>query len=342
MQINKFPSYIKLTLWYMLIVMAISLVFSVAIYKVSFNELDRGFRRQPVVMQIFPNGDGLGMQSDNLEQKRIDRMSEIDQSIKSYLFYLNLIVLLLAAFASYFLAKKTLQPIEEMAEVQSRFTGDASHELRTPLTAMETEIEVALRDKKMTLAEAKELLRSNLEEIEKLKSLSNSLLRLAQYQNNEKQSVSGVCDLREIIEESKIKLDKIAEQRNIKIISDIDKAAVTGDCQSLTELFTILLDNAIKYSHDKSKIEITSEIQNKSVTISVKDHGLGIKASDVPYIFNRFYRADLSRSKHDIPGYGLGLSIAKKIIDAHNGKIDVISQPGKGSEFRVKLFLNHI
>lgn len=320
--------------------MAISLVFSVAIYKVSFNELDRGFRRQPVVMQIFPNGNGVVMQSDDLEQKRIDRMSEIDQSIKSYLFYLNLIILILAAFASYFLAKKTLQPIEEMAEIQSRFTGDASHELRTPLTAMETEIEVALRDKKMTLAEAKDLLQSNLEEIEKLKSLSNSLLKLAQYQNIDNEAIASVSDLSEIIEDAKYKFGKIADQRNIKIISTVDEVALAGDRQSLAELFTIILDNAIKYSHDKSKIEITSLVQNKTVTVSVKDYGLGIKASDLPYIFNRFYRADLSRSKHNIPGYGLGLSIAKKIVDLHKGKIEVESRPGKGSEFKVKLNLD--
>ena len=74
--------------------------------------------------------------------------------------------------------------------------------------------------------------------------------------------------------------------------------------------------------------------------VSVKDHGLGIKASDLPFIFNRFYRADLSRSKHSIPGYGLGLSIAKKIVELNNGKIDAESQPGKGTEFKIRLDLD--
>jgi len=338
MQINKFPSYIKLTLWYMLIVMGISLAFSVVIYKVSFNELDRGFRRQPVVYMM--NGNGDLMQKNGLEKERAARMDEIDQSIKSYLFYLNLIILLLAAIASYFLAKKTLQPIEEMAELQSRFTGDASHELRTPLTAMETEIEVALRDQKMTLTEARELLRSNLEEIEKLKSLSNSLLKLAQYQKNDQELAKVSTNLKSVVAEAISKVDKVAANRNITIENDTEDLLIFGDESSLAELFTILLDNAVKYSHDKTKIEIASTIQGKHVVISVKDHGLGIKASDLPFIFNRFYRADLSRSKHQIPGYGLGLSIAQKIVDLNNGKIEVESQPGKGTEFKIRLDLD--
>lgn len=338
MQIKKFPSYLRLTLWYMLIVMGISLAFSIAIYKVSFNELDRGFRRQPVVYIM--NGNGDLMQKNGLEKERAARINEIDQNIRSYLFYLNLIILLLAAFASYFLAKKTLQPIEDMAELQSRFTGDASHELRTPLTAMETEIEVALRDKNINLSEAKTLLRSNLEEIEKLKSLSNSLLKLAQYQKNDNELAKENSNLKNVIQEAVRKVSRTADARNIEIINDLNEISVVGNEQSLIELFTILLDNAVKYSHNKSKIELSSAIQGKHAIVSVKDHGLGIKASDLPYIFNRFYRADLSRSKQSIPGYGLGLSIAKKIVDLHKGSIEVESQPGKGSEFKVRLYLN--
>jgi signal transduction histidine kinase len=110
-----------------------------------------------------------------------------------------------------------------------------------------------------------------------------------------------------------------------------------GIKDSLTELMIILLDNAIKYSPNRSTITISSEKIDNAISFSVEDEGIGINQEDLSHIFDRFYRVDKSRSKEKVFGFGLGLSIAKKIVDLHNGNISVQSTKNKGSVFTVKL-----
>jgi len=143
-----------------------------------------------------------------------------------------------------------------------------------------------------------------------------------------------------VIESCVTKLSKVAAKRSIKIATDISNIKLVGDEASIGELVSILLDNAIKYSPDKSEVFVKAVVQGGSAVISVKDNGLGIKAGEIPHLFERFYRADTSRSKTRINGYGLGLSIAKSIADAHHGTIEVESQPSKGSTFTAKIPLN--
>ncbi len=105
------------------------------------------------------------------------------------------------------------------------------------------------------------------------------------------------------------------------------------DQMSVTESLVTLLDNAIKYSPEKTEISITTNQQPKSLEIRVSDKGTGIKASELPHIFDRFYRADSSRTNSGEQGYGIGLSIAKSVVEAHGGTISVTSEPTKGSNF---------
>jgi signal transduction histidine kinase len=109
-----------------------------------------------------------------------------------------------------------------------------------------------------------------------------------------------------------------------------------GNTYGLTDLFTILLENAVKYSDEKSTIRIFMKNIDHTAEVSVRDNGIGISAHDIPYIFDRFYRADNARSKSKAGGYGLGLSIAQKIATIHNGSIRVTSNIGKGSTFIVQ------
>jgi signal transduction histidine kinase len=234
------------------------------------------------------------------------------------------------------MAKQTMCPIENALEAQNCFTADASHELRTPLTAMKTEVEVALRDKSMTLTDAKSLLSSNLEEIAKLESLSNALLKVARSQDKARNDFEELS-LPEIITGAYEKIETLAKQKSITFSSKLDNPKIRGDSASLTELFVILFDNAVKYSPEKSKVAIALAKDKKHAIIQIKDHGIGIKASDIPHIFDRFYRADTSRSKEKINGYGLGLSIAKNIVELHRGKISVSSVAGHGSTFTIEL-----
>jgi signal transduction histidine kinase len=222
-----------------------------------------------------------------------------------------------------------------MVEEQKRFVSDASHELRTPLTSLRTEIEVALRDKKMDLSDAKKLLGSNLEEVDKMQKLSNYLLALNKYQGGENQK-SDKINLKTAVGKAIERVKILASKKDIKIENHLEDVNVRAGELALTELTVILLDNAIKYSHNGGKVKVSVKRVGKFATLEVKDNGVGIKSSDLPYIFNRFYRADSSRNKDKTDGYGLGLSIAKAITESFGGEIKVISKPSLGSAFLVK------
>lgn len=329
---------IKLSLFYVLIIMTISVSFSLILHRISYQEINRGLGRQLRTFWEQNNINPMSPMAD-LEKIRQDQINEANKRLTINLIYFNILILVFSSITSYFFAKKTLEPIEKSMEEQNRFTADASHELRTPLTAMKTEIEVALRDKKLNLEEARNLLNSNLEEVGKLESLSNALLKLAKAENinNEFEEVN----LWAIINAAHKKIQRLSDQKMISIkISPTDKNdnfIIDGEPQSLTELFVILLDNAVKYSPENSEVIVSTENQGEHIVIKIKDEGIGIKESDLPYIFNRFYRADNSRNKEKVAGYGLGLSIAKQIVDMHNGAISVNSKIGKGSEFKISL-----
>jgi signal transduction histidine kinase len=329
-------AYLKLTLFYVLIVMIISLVFSFVIYNISSSELNRGLGRQTRVLRELPTENRPPFPIQDLEKIRLEQLDASNNHLRLNLIYFNLLILALSSIASYFFAKRTLRPIEEMVNSQNRFIADASHELKTPLTAMRSEIEVNLRDKKLKLANSKKLLKSNLEEINKLETLSNALLKLAKYQEDLKLDFSKLA-LSEIITEAYEKVESLAVKKSIKFKNNFEKVYLKGDRQSLVELFVILLDNTIKYSPKVSRVFIEIKKDGKFAKIKIIDRGMGIKASDLPHIFDRFYRADHSRSKEKTDGYGLGLSIAKRIVELHNGAISAKSTPGKGSEFIVKL-----
>jgi two-component system sensor histidine kinase CiaH len=228
-------------------------------------------------------------------------IQETKMRIALSLFATNIVILGLSAASGYFLAGKTLEPIRKNMEEQKEFIGSASHELRTPLTSLKTEIEVGLRDKKLTVSAAKKILISNLEEVNKMQKLSDYLLRLNRLESGKSAFEKSKVDLRKIVTNA-------IGKRNVK--SELEKSIVTGSEDALTELVTILLDNAFKYSPKAT----------------------GIPKKDLPHIFDRFYRSDRSRTKD---GYGLGLSIAKQIADLHGARIKVESKLGVGSTFKV-------
>lgn len=271
-----------------------------------------------------------------LERIRQEQIDESSSNLQSNLIYFNLIIFILSSALSYYFARRTLMPIEQSMEAQNRFAADASHELRTPLTVMRSEIEVALRDNKFNLSDAKKLLNSNLEETAKLESLSKALLKLARLDHNPRADFKRVSIV-EVIKDAFEKVEKLADQKSINIVchtpKDKSNMKLRGDRESLVELMVILLDNAIRYSPKKSKIEIITYGNEKMVEIRIVDQGIGIDQSDIGHIFDRFYRADQSRNKDNIDGYGLGLSIAKSIVDLHGGTILAKSSLGEGSEF---------
>lgn len=332
-------AYLQLTLWYVAIIMAISLVFSGWVYQEATKELRTGLERQGVVFRepVF----GLVPTVERLQAIREDQLAQARGRIFNNLVYLNVFVLGAGGAASYWLAKRTMRPIKAALESQKRFTADASHELRTPLAVMRAEIEVSLRDKGLKLHEAKDLLASNLEEVQKLEILSTALLRLAQYQENGSALTMRQIELQPLLEKTTRKAKKLAAKRSIALVARFDPVSVRADSTSLQELVMILLDNAIKYSPDGSEISIRTVVDSEHADIVVRDNGLGIEPDAMPYVFDRFYRADSSRQKARAGGFGLGLSIAKAIAEAHSGVITVASKPGRGSTFTLRLPLDH-
>lgn len=326
---------IKLTAWYIIIIILISVFFSLIIYQgvgFQFRQIENRFNRN------------LGIeQTDSFRRKDIDpvifkeHMETARRDILMTLLGTNLFILLTTTIAGYFLAGRTLIPIHEALEEQKRFIADASHELRTPLTSIKTSLEVALRGKELLATEAKKILKSNLEDIENLQQLSDGLLGLAQYEKNENKIIFSEIDMAKTIENAYKKMQPLAKKKNIAISLDISKQSIEADKNSLEKLMTIFLDNAVKYTPKGGRVAVITKDEYKNVVIEVKDTGIGIDKKDLPYIFNRFYRVDQSRSKTEISGFGLGLSIAQKIVESHNGSIHVSSAIDEGTTFTVRL-----
>jgi len=326
---------LKLTALYFIIALVITAFFSIQAYFGFGFEFERGLQRQRILIE---QGTPVNPQPNFFFRKADPALlQEARQRILIRILLTDLIIIIVAAGAGYFLAGKTLQPIKEMIDEQNRFITDASHELNTPLTSLRTTIEVNLRDKKLTLNDAKNVLESNLEEVDELQALSGELITLAQYQKMPGKLQFESLDLSTIIQTAVKKTSSLAKQKQIAIITDIQLITVKGDKKSLIELFVILLDNAIKYSPEGKAVTITAVKTDGKILISVEDNGIGIDAEDLPHIFNRFFRTDKSRTKQQAAGYGLGLSIAQRIVTLHLGKISAKSISGNGTTFMVEL-----
>ena len=340
---------LKLTAWYLLIIMLISVSFSAVMYRVLTVELDRIEQLQAMRQKHLRDAVFM-LQRDGVSGKVIMPKGEMvstffidpkviedtKQRLAWRFFAINFGILALSGVAGYFLAGRTLRPIKVMVEEQDRFVTDASHELRTPLTALRTELEVSIRNSNLSAKETNELLRSNLEEVIHLQHLSDNLITLAHNKTNNHKKKEKVS-LLAIIESALKKVIPQARKKQITIDNKIADYTLEGERQSLTELFVILLDNGIKYSDINKRITLSAKQTDHHVVITVADQGQGIAKKDLPYIFDRFYRANQSRSKGKESGYGLGLSIAQQIVELHQGTISVASTVDRGTTFTVRL-----
>lgn len=326
---------LKLTALYLIIIMLISMIFSFGFYNVASHELERSLKKDlgPIGQLFISNSYGY-VQDVGLEQDLA--VEEAHSRLKANLILINLFILMGGGLLSYYLARRTLRPIEEVHEAQSRFTADASHELRTPISAMRLETEIALMDESLTLKQAKKQLQSNIEELDKLTSLSEGLLQLSRLDNNE--IVKENITVKQIISPAVERIEKKASLRKQKItVKKIVDAEIFANQSSVVEALVTFLDNAVTYSPEISEIIVSSKRVKNNIYIDVADKGIGIKEEDLPYIFDRFYRADNSRTKANEKGYGIGLSIAKSVAEAHNGNVSVKSTLGKGSTFTLSL-----
>jgi len=317
---------LKLTAWYLAILMAISITFSVVIYQLSYREIS--FRLENLQHSIIDDFNAPApfntyfdnYMRTNQESPLFTESRKASEKMILSLLYINVGVFIAGGLGAYLLARRTLRPIEEAHESQSRFTSDASHELRTPLAAMKAELEVNLRDPKLEIGEARELLESNLEEVNKLIQLSQMLLQLSRLDHDKLEL--QIIDLPSLYEETAKRYAKHKKRLNV---TKPKKAKTLANEPAVSELIGILIDNAIKYSPAKTPIRIRIFTQKGQVGFEIKNSGTKIPEEKLPKLFERFFRADTSRTNGSKNGYGLGLSIAKKIIDIHHGDLTVSS-----------------
>ncbi|MEP7339708.1 MAG: ATP-binding protein [Acidobacteriota bacterium] len=231
-------------------------------------------------------------------------------------------------------------------ERQKQFTSDASHELRTPLAVMRGDIEIALRRDRPP-EEYQRVLTSNLEEIIRLTRLIEDLLMLARADTGRVELRCEPVDLDELCRKMADYISPLATQRDQTLTYEPPTSAggpsgvvVSADVQRIKQLLLNLLDNAIKYTEHGGQITLGLKTENNCAVISVADTGRGIPKEDLPHIFERFFRRSAKTSDRSAPGFGLGLSIVKWIVEAHHGQIEAKNRDGKGTLFTVKLPLS--
>ncbi len=219
-------------------------------------------------------------------------------------------------------------------ESQKSFITDASHELRTPLTVIQGNLDLLKRN--MGEENRKESLRAIEAETRRMTNVVGDLLLLAEVEAGQTKPQESVS-LKELARAEIKRVQPLAGKRNIAP-GRLEDLSVKGDAQRLTQLLGNLIDNAIKYTPDDGRITVSVFRQRHQACLEISDTGIGIAPENLPYLFDRFYRVDKSRSRAK-GGTGLGLAIVKGIAEAHGGTVTVSSEPDKGSTFTVRLKL---
>lgn len=316
----------RLTLSYLAVIMIMSIGFSIAIYIIIASHLNRP------LPEIFAPDISIQRLPDRFTERIMARDTETRMSVLGSLIILNIVVAIGGAILSYFLARRTLRPIEQSINSQTQFISDASHEIRTPLTALQTSNEVALRKQNITEDKARAVFKSTINEIEKLRSLADGLLDLVAIKPRDQ---TKTIDLNQFLSNVVQRIKLLAKAKDSTIIVKADSKNITANTVVLEQIMTIILDNAMKYSPENSTITINGKVQHNGFTIAIKDQGIGINKDDQAHIFDRFYRADSARTRTNSSGHGLGLAIAKKLADEYALQISCESKIGKGSTFTI-------
>ncbi len=229
-----------------------------------------------------------------------------------------------------------LQAVRAAAAAQRRFVADASHELRTPLTNLRGTIEVALRHPR-TAEEYRDTLATAVHEIERLSRLANDLLMLSRADAAQLRCQSSPCDLAAVVSGTvRGWADRAREQRVSLRLEAPSHLPIVADADRSRQVLDNLLDNALRHAPSESEVVVTAGTQNGAATLRVRDRGPGLASEEQARVFERFYRTDASRARHS-GGLGLGLAIAKAIVEAHSGTLAVESAPGSGCTFEARL-----
>ena len=315
-----FRARLKLTFFYSAGVFALLVIFSLAIYI---------FFSKNITSNLEYNGQDQE-ESQNIELQVIQRAKN---QLLAVLLTVDGLVIVLAAGMSYYLAGKTLRPIEAGVEKQKKFTADAAHELRTPLAVMKTGAETLLMDGARE-KEYEKFARDSLEEINSLVALTNDLLFLARGDSFKKNEFEKI-DIGLIAKKQVELMRKYAKSKQIDLKDDVDgHFHIQGSKSDVKRLLANLIKNAIDYNKPDGKAIVFAGAEKNQVVLKITDNGAGIAQKDLSSVFDRFYKVDAARAKTS-GGAGLGLAIAKEIVNNHKGKMEIKSELGKGTEITI-------
>ena len=216
---------------------------------------------------------------------------------------------------------------------QTRFTADAAHELRTPISVMLTQTQTALARERNS-AEYRETIEACQRATQRMRRLIESLLALARLDAGQETIQRERFDLAETARECIDSISPLASERGIKLECDLAPTGYDGDAEQIAQVITNLLTNAIHYNQDNGCVSVSAKAEGDAAVLTVTNTGQGISTEDLPHIFERFFRAEKSRSSGR---NGLGLAISQAIIEKHGGTIEVSSEAGHGAEFVVRL-----
>ena len=253
----------------------------------------------------------------------------------------QLIVVVMASFwilsllASLYLARVSVKPLLESMQKQQNFVENASHELRTPLAVLQNRLETLFRKPEATIMESSESIASSLEEVRNMRLLTTNLLNLARRDDGIKPDLGEVQP--EFFNTIFTNYEMIAtENHKVFRFENRIKRTIITDKLLLKQLMTILFDNAVKYTEEDGEINFVITATDRNLYLTVSDDGIGISQADKKKIFDRFYRVDKARTRQK-GGFGLGLSLAKQIVDALKGSISVKDNKPHGTIFEVKI-----
>ncbi len=304
---------LKLTGLYIGIIAVILIIFSLTLYYALVKNIQDNFE---------------GNFSDEQAQNLV--ITKTTDQLQTTIFLIDLIIVFASSGLSYFLAGKTLKPIQGAMEKQRQFTADASHELRTPLAIMQTNLEVALREKEWNKENGRALIVSAIDEVKLMTKLTEELLMLSKLEDKERVYSFKKVNIAEIVEKVIKKVQNIATERKIQLSVECSTATlIYGDAESLERLIMNIVSNALNFTPAGGYVRLAVEQRGDKATIHVQDTGMGIAEEDLPHVFERLYRADKARGRNG--GTGLGLAIAKEIAYKHQGTINIKSELGNGT-----------
>ena len=315
---------LKLTAFYTVGVALILIVFSFAVYGIFVNNINSDLEYE-----------GVDFESEaNVEMQIIDKAQDRLQTI---LLSIDVLIIFLIAGLSYYLAGKTLEPIELSYLRQKKFVADAAHELRTPLAVMRTGTEAVLSADN-SKEKYKKMLVSSLEEMRYLSAIVDDLLFLANGDSLRKVEFTKF-NFSNLLQKQIDLMRVYADKKGIEISDEIkEELYVNGNKAYLKRLLANILKNAIDYNKPRGKVAVTLKQNKNSLELEVIDTGIGISNKDLKHIMERFYKADMSHT-NQTGGAGLGLSITDEIVKLHKGSMHISSKLNEGTKVVVTLFI---